>query len=72
MKNNGVISRPLIDLLEDGFHWNPKVEEAFVLLKEAMREVPKLALLDFKKPFILETDVSDKGIGVVLIQEDRP
>jgi hypothetical protein len=31
-----------------------------------------LALLDFSKPFILEADVSDKSIGVVLMQVGKP
>jgi hypothetical protein len=31
-----------------------------------------LALLNFSKPFALETDASDSGIGVVLLQEGHP
>ena len=37
-----------------------------------MSEVPTLGLLDFSKPFILETDASANVIGVVLVQECRP
>ena len=67
MRDYGVISRPLTNLLKkEGFWWDEKVEEAFQELKKAMSEVPTLGLPDFSKPFTLETDASSIGVGVVL------
>ena len=39
--------------------------------KRVMSEVPTLGLPNFSYPFILETDASANGIGVILVQEDR-
>ena len=51
------------------FQWTPACREGFNQLKKALTEAPVLAYLDYSKPFILETDASLKGLGVVLSQK---
>ena len=51
------------------FQWTPACQEGFDQLKKALTEAPVLAYPDYSKPFILETDASLKGLGVVLSQK---
>lgn len=54
------------------FQWTPQAQEAFELLKNALSNAPVLGIPNFQKPFIIETDASDVGMGVVLMQEGHP
>ena len=43
--------------------------EAFQALKQACISTPVLAFADYTKDFLLKTDASKKGLGVVLSQK---
>ena len=74
VKNFGMIARPLTDLLKKGkvFLWTAICEEAFQLLKKSLVSALVLALPNFTKPFVIETDASKTGIGAVLQQDGHP
>lgn len=54
------------------FTWTQDHDIAFDTLKTALSTTPMLSLPDFQKTFVVETDASDKGIGVVLHQDGHP
>ncbi|XP_023638085.1 uncharacterized protein K02A2.6-like [Capsella rubella] len=73
VQDYGIIARPLTNLLRKGsFGWGPEADKAFLKLKDAMTTTPTLALLDFTKTFVIQTDASGDGIGAVLTQDDQP
>lgn len=74
VKNFGSIAKPLTELLkkEQLFVWTQLTDQAFSALKTALVSTPVLAFPDFTKPFIVETDASDKGVGAVLQQDGHP
>ncbi|GJU14254.1 ty3-gypsy retrotransposon protein [Tanacetum coccineum] len=59
-------------LKKDNFNWNSEAIQAFRALQNAMTKVPVLALPDFKKEFMVETNASGHGIRAVLMQSGRP
>lgn len=73
IKNFATLAAPLIDLLKkDAFHWNDLAHQAFAVLKETLTQASILAIPDFSKPFVLETDALGTGIGAVLSQDNHP
>ncbi|WVZ85511.1 hypothetical protein U9M48_032433 [Paspalum notatum var. saurae] len=74
VKNFGLIRKPLTNLLKKGalFVWTEPQQSAFDALKQALVSAPVLALPDFSKPFTIETDASEIGIGAVLQQAGHP
>ncbi|UYV78551.1 K02A2.6-like [Cordylochernes scorpioides] len=54
------------------WHWGPKQDGEFDLIKECVRNAPSLAHFDKSKMLILQCDASKDAMGAALLQEDRP
>lgn len=74
VRHFGLLSKPLTNLLKKGeqYIWTTSHQEAFDALKQALITSPVLALPNFSKPFTMEIDAFDKGIGAILQQEGHP
>ena len=61
---------PQFNLLKKGhpFVWTEETQTAFHLLKQGLISAPVLQLPDFSKPFVIDTDACDYGVGAVLQQ----
>lgn len=64
------IAPPLYGLERKGanFKWTTECQAAFDTLKRRLTSSPILAYPNFDRPFILDTDASDTGLGAVLSQ----
>ena len=51
--------------------WNIRCNDSFEALKSICSECPVLAYADYTKPFVLHTDASTTGLGVVLYQKQE-
>lgn len=52
-----------------GDMWKDTHQKAFEELKTALTTAPVLGFPDYEKPFVLETDSSESGLGAVLSQD---
>ena len=70
MRDFASIAAPLHRLTEKGapFVWTPELQNAFESLKTALSTTPVLHFLVPDAPYVLDTDASLTGIGVVLSQ----
>uniref|UniRef100_A0A8C1MIS2 Gypsy retrotransposon integrase-like protein 1 n=1 Tax=Cyprinus carpio TaxID=7962 RepID=A0A8C1MIS2_CYPCA len=70
--NFSSLASPLTDLTRKGqpekVPWNPETESAFQRVKAALTSEPVLRAPDFNRPFLVQTDASDTGLGAVLSQ----
>ena len=71
--NFSKIAHPITSLQRKGkkFIQSDKCEEAFQYLKECLTSAPVLVLPDPCKEFVVCTDASLDGLGVVLMQDGR-
>ncbi|VDI12787.1 Hypothetical predicted protein [Mytilus galloprovincialis] len=74
MPNMSTVSAPLRTLLEKNtaWHWDEKQETSFQKLKEMATNAPLLQYYNPNKPLTLSVDASSKGLGAVLIQNQKP
>ena len=69
------IASPLTDLIRKSepnrVEWTPACAAAFDKLKTILCSAPVLRTPDLEKPFVLQTDASQRGVGAVLSQLDE-
>ena len=67
------LAEPTRDLCKEKvpFNWGPEHDGAFQLIKKEIAAAPILAYYSPKKPMVLQTDVSYKGLGACLLQNQK-
>jgi phospholipid-translocating ATPase len=72
--NRAATLAPLTDLCGKNkkFIWTSVQEEAFSKMKEIMGRETMLTYPQFDKPFVIYTDASEKQIGGIVTQEQKP
>ena len=54
------------------WHWEESHEAAYIKLKDLVANSPVLRYFDPKEPLTLSVDASSKGLGAVILQQDKP
>ena len=68
------LAEPICELSKEKvpFNWGLEHEEVFQLIKKEIMTAPILAYYNPKKPTILQTNTSCKGLGACLLQNEKP
>ena len=68
------LAEPIRKLMKEKvpFNWGPEHQESFTMLKNEIVRAPILAYYNPQKETILQTDASTKGLGVCLLQNEKP
>ena len=69
--NFSSVASPLTDLTSNKvpFKWEAFHQQAFERIKRLLTSLPVLKAPDFGKPFVVQVDASDRGVGAELKQE---
>ncbi len=71
IKNYSSVVAPLTALTKGGgikIHWSPEAARAFKELKRRFTSAPILSIPDPERPFVVEVDASEVGVGAILSQ----
>lgn len=75
VENFSIVAAPLHDLTKGKKNkrlvWTSEAESAFVKLKTLLTSTPVVTCPDYSKPFIIQCDASNHGIGAVLCQQSE-
>ena len=76
IKNFSELAAPSTELTKKGqrnqdIKWGESQEKAFNQLKKALVSKPILKMVKISKPFTLQVDASDLGIGAIVLQEEN-
>ena len=70
VRDYNILNRSLTNLLKKGqFSWSEEAESTLKSLKQAMTSTPTLIMPNFKESFVIESDASRDGIGVVQLNK---
>ena len=68
------LAEPIRELVKEKlpFNWGPEHQESFAMLKKEIIRAPILAYYNPQKETVLQMDVSTKGPGACLLQDEKP